>query len=241
MTEGSAATAPAPAARAVLKGLLLIATLVAAAWLVEASGLSALDEHWIDARIRGHGADGELLFLAVATAAVCLAMPRQVIGFLGGYAFGVTQGTALAWAATVLACGLTFFYARLFARGLVIHRFGRRLKRMDAVLSEHPFTTTLLIRLLPAGNNLATNLIGGVSSVRPLPFVAGSAVGYLPQTLIFALLGSGVRIDAELRVVVSVVLFIGSALLGVHLFRKLRRGRQVAEEMAALTADQTRG
>jgi uncharacterized membrane protein YdjX (TVP38/TMEM64 family) len=230
------ATAPSPQ-RVVLKGLLLIATLTAAAWGVEASGLLTINEAWIDSRIRGQGFDGELLYLGVATAAVCLAMPRQVIGFLGGYAFGVGVGTGLAWLSTVLACGLSFFYARLFARDLVLHRFGRRLRRMDAFLADNPFTTTLLIRLLPAGNNLATNLVGGVSSVRPLPFVAGSAVGYVPQTVIFALLGSGVRIDAELRVAVSVGLFAGSALLGLYLFRKLRRGRQVAEEMAALSGD----
>lgn len=236
MTQGSAAAAP-PAGRPLLKGLLLIATLVAAAWLLESAGLTGLDEAWIDSRIRGHGAGGEVLFLAVATAAVCLAVPRQAISFLGGYAFGVIEGSLLAWAGTVLACGVSFTYARLFARGLVAHRFGPRLRRMDAVLADHPFTTTLLIRLLPAGNNLATNLLAGVSSVRPLPFVAGSAAGYVPQTVIFALLGSGVRVDAEVQIAVSVVLFIASAVLGVHLFTRLRRGRRVAEEMAALSAD----
>lgn len=229
-----AATAPA-SARVVFKGLVLIATLTAAAWGIEAAGLLSLNEAWIDSHIRGNGLTGELLYLAVGTAAVCLAAPRQVVSFLGGYAFGVGLGTGLAWLATVLGCVLTFFYARLFARGLVAHRFGRRLQRMDAFLADHPFSTTLLIRLLPAGNNLATNLIAGVASVRPLPFFAGSAVGYLPQTLIFALLGSGVRVDAELRVAVSVLLFIGSAVLGLYLYRKLRSSRR---DVAALDEDQ---
>lgn len=229
-----AAALPA-SARVVLKGLVLIATLTAAAWGIEAAGLLSLNEAWIDTHIRDHGLDGELLYLAVATAAVCLAAPRQVVSFLGGYAFGVALGTGLAWLATVLGCIMTFLYARLFARELVAHRFGRRLQRMDAFLSDHPFSTTLLIRLLPAGNNLATNLIAGVSSVRAGPFFGGSTLGYLPQTLIFALLGSGVRIDAELRVAVSVLLFIGSAVLGLYLYRKLRRSRR---DVSALDEDQ---
>ena len=84
---------------------------------------------------------------------------------------------------------------------------------------------TLLIRLLPLGSNLVTNLAAGVSSVGAAPFFLGSSIGYLPQTLVFALVGSGFSVDPELRIAISVVLFIVSGFLGVTLYRKYRHGK----------------
>ncbi|MEJ0045470.1 MAG: hypothetical protein WDN04_04535 [Rhodospirillales bacterium] len=40
---------------------------------------------------------------------------------------------------------------------------------------------------------MVLNLAAGVASVRPGAFLAGSLLGYVPQTAIFALLGSGVQ------------------------------------------------
>ena len=51
-----------------------------------------------------------------------LAVPRHIVSFLGGYAFGLGLGTALALAATELGCVLSFFYARLIGRPLVAKR-----------------------------------------------------------------------------------------------------------------------
>lgn len=221
--------------RVLLKGLVLIATLLAGAWLVEATGLS-IDEAWVDSRIRGKGPEGELLFVAMGTAAAALGVPRQLVAFSGGYAFGIVEGTLWSLLAMVSSCVVDFFYARLIARGFVQARFGRRIARFDAVLRGHPFSTTLLIRLLPAGNNVLTNLLAGVSTAPALPFFAGSAVGYVPQAVIFALLGSGIKVDPELRISASVVLFVAAALLGVYLFRRIRRNRRVEEEMAAIMA-----
>lgn len=186
----SAAIAP------LLKGLLLVTVLMAAVALVRASGLIDLDEAWIDAHIRDQGLAGHGLYLAVATVAICVAVPRAAVSFLGGYAFGGMTGTGLAWAATVLACILTAGGARLFARGLVSRRLGPRLQRLDGVLSARPFTTPMVMHLIPVGSNAVYNLIGGVSGARLLPFVAGSAIGYVPQTVLGALAGAGIHLDA---------------------------------------------
>ncbi|NJO54131.1 MAG: VTT domain-containing protein, partial [Bacteroidales bacterium] len=120
-------------------------------------------------------------------------------------------------------------YARLLGRALVQHRFPRRIAAIDGVLHGNTFSMTLLLRLLPVGSNLVTNLAAGVSSVRMMPFVAGSALGYVPQTLVFALAGSGVQLDAELRIAVSAGLFIVSGALGVMLYRRYRRSKRLDE------------
>ena len=66
-----------------------------------------------------------------------------------------------------------------------------------------------------------------------MPFFAGSAIGYIPQTVIFALLGSGIHLDPVLRITTAVVLFVISGMIGVYLFRRYRASRALDREMAA--------
>ncbi|MBI1942173.1 MAG: TVP38/TMEM64 family protein [Betaproteobacteria bacterium] len=221
--------------RALAPGLVFLATLAAIAWLLR-SGLALewLSEDWsarIDRDVRGKGAAGELLFLAVGGLACALAVPRHFVSFLGGYAFGFGPGTLLALAATEIGCALTFFYARLVGRPLVSKRFGARVRRIDDFLAANPFAMTLLIRLLPVGNNFATSLAAGVSRVPAWLFLLGSLVGYLPQTLVFALAGSGVEAGAGLRVGLAALLFLVSAAIGIWLYRRYRHGRTLGEEV----------
>lgn len=92
---------------------------------------------------------------------------------------------------------------------------------------------TLLIRLLPVGNNLLTNLAAGISSIRPTAFFSGSYLGYLPQTLVFALVGSGVNISQPLKIGLAAALFVVSGLLGVYLYRHHRHGLSIDDEVDA--------
>jgi uncharacterized membrane protein YdjX (TVP38/TMEM64 family) len=213
--------------RLVLKGLLLMASLAAIGWGLDASGLRHhLDAEWVDREIRGQGGAGWMLFIGTGALAVAVGLPRQGVCFLGGYAFGLGQGLLLGQIASILGCALCFFYARLLGRDLVRHRFADRLGRLDALLHDHPMTTTMLIRFLPVGSpNLLTNLLAGVSTVRPAPFLAGSFIGYLPWSLISALLGSGIHVQPVVRGGLSVLLFLVSAALGGFLYRRLRQGQ----------------
>lgn len=225
--------------RVILRGLLFMLILLALGYVLEETHFGAsLNQAWIDSQIRGKGMSGELLFVAVGALAAALAMPRQVISFLGGYAFGLMTGTLLALIAITLACALSFLCARWLGRQFIAARFGPRIQRIDAFLSCNPFTMALLIRLLPVGNNLLTNLTAGVTSVRAFPFILGSMLGYIPQTLVFVLIGSGVNVDPTLRIGLAVVLFLVSGMLGVWLYRKYRHGHSLGEDVdAALDAE----
>lgn len=218
--------------RHILHGLLFLASLVGLFFLLRWVGLD-LDQGWIDREVRGRGLTGELVFIGAGALAMAVGLPRQVIAFLGGYAFGALLGTALALLSAVLGCALSFHYARLLGRALVEGRFPDKVRRLDEFLGRHPFNMALLIRLLPVGHNLSTNLIAGVSSVRALPFIAGSALGYLPQTLVFALAGSGVHLDPVWRIGSAVFLFLISAILGVWLYRRFRAGTAYDAEIEA--------
>jgi uncharacterized membrane protein YdjX (TVP38/TMEM64 family) len=221
-------------ARVILKGLALILSLALLGYLFKTSDLgNSVNEAWIDARVRGHGVNGALLFLLMGGLLTAIGLPRQIIAFLGGYAFSVGLGTLLGALAALLGCMLSFGYARLFAKGLLRDRLGERAGRFDRFIHDHPFSMTVLVRLLPVGNNLLTNLAAGISSIRARHFFAGTLLGYLPQTLVFALVGSGVHIAPALKLGLAVVLFLISGVLGAGLYRRFRRGHSLDAQIDA--------
>ena len=208
-------------ARSLLRGLALIATLVLIGWGMEAVGLGRfLDTGWIDAQVRGQGWGGAGLFLLVGSALVACGLPRLAVSFLAGYAAGLSEGIALALVASLIGSALDFYYARLFGRDFVRRRLGARAQRVDRFLGQNSFATIVAIRFLPVGNNLVTNLVAGISAIPASAFLAGSLVGFVPQTIVFVLLGSGIKVDPPLRVGLSVALFIASAALGAILYRR---------------------
>jgi uncharacterized membrane protein YdjX (TVP38/TMEM64 family) len=100
--------------------------------------------------------------------------------------------------------------------------------RLDAQLSAQPFMASLTLRLLPVGNNVVLSLLAGLSSVSAPAFLVASAIGYVPQTLVFALLGSGVQVSHTEQIVLGGVLFVASAVLGIVLMRRWKPARQPA-------------
>lgn len=217
------------------KGLVMIVSLVGIGYALKALGLSDMfDTNWVDNEVKGKGISGELIFVAMSALLTAVGFPRQAVAFLGGYAFGFVEGTALALAGATAGCVLAFGYARILGRGFVQRHFGRRIARFEAFLAESPFLTTLLIRFLPVGSNVVTNLVAGVSRVPMPPFVLGSAAGYLPQTIVFVLIGSGVQIDPTFRIGLGAVLFIASAALGIFLLRRMRRKGEFVDDEAEI-------
>jgi len=217
--------------RSLAKLALLAAGLVLGGLLLRALGATPGTE-WVDRYIRGQGLLGEAVFLLAGAAATAAGVPRQGVAFLGGYAFGAAVGTGLALVAQLLGAVLAFTWAGMVGRGWaerrLAGRFGRRLRPVHEALTATPFGATLALRLLPIGNNLALNLLAGMSGIALLPFLAGSALGYLPQTLVFALLGKGVRVDGAWQLALSAVLLAGSVGIGLWLLRRHRAGRALA-------------
>ena len=214
-------------ARFIFRGLLVMVILVLITWLLK----DVLDQGWIDAQVRDNGAAGVLLFVLVCSLLGSIGLSRQVIAFLGGYAFGFSQGVVLSMVAVVAACITTFYISRVLLRSYLEKRFSGRIQQIDTFLHENTFTMALLVRLLPLGSNWMINIGAGVSSVRKLPFFFGSALGYIPQMLIFSLLGSGTRVDQFWQIAIAMTLFILAASLGVVLYRKVARGKTLGQKI----------
>jgi uncharacterized membrane protein YdjX (TVP38/TMEM64 family) len=198
---------------AFLRAALLIAGLLAAGYTLRIFApdmLHAVRPTW----------QGASLLLCAGALLTAVGLPRQLVAFAGGFAFGALAGGALALIAQLAGCAASFVWARVLGRDFARRRLRGRWRNLDGFLAAHPFTATLTLRLLPVSNNLLLNLLAGVSAVRSVPFLAASLVGYVPQTAIFAMLGSGVHVQRSVQIAVAAALFLASAVLGIMLMRR---------------------
>lgn len=188
-----------------------------------------IDQQWLQAMLHQSVLPGEVWFLLLGAVLASVGISRQALAFLGGYAFGLTEGLLVSSLATLAGCILTYLGARFLVRDYVLHHFTPRMQRIHRFMNRHTFSMTLLIRLLPFGSNVLVNVVAGATSIRPLAFFAGSGLGYIPQMLIFSLLGSGVAIDPSWEILAGTLLFLLSGVLGVYLYRRYRHDESLSD------------
>lgn len=181
------------------------------------------DKDWIADYVSTHGVQGQLLLLGCAVLFTAVGAPRQLISFTFGFTFGAVNGTVYALLCTLLSAVMVYVLAHFILKQTLIRYFGRRYQRFCDFVSVQPFSKVLLARIFPVGSNVITNLLSGVAGVPMLAFIIASALGYLPQTLIFALAGSGVGSANEWQLIVSIILGIFSLVLTSHLYRQYKK------------------
>ncbi len=215
-------THTAAIATTAIKPALMAGAMVTVAFCLPLLGANSAQSTLVNLVSAG-GVQGPVMYLVLATVLTAIGLPRQVPAFVAGYAFGAWSGVAIALLSQIMACGIDFVWARAVGRDYVKRRFGKHLRRIDAALAARPFMATLTLRLMPVGSNILLNLAAGLSSVRPLPFLVASLIGFIPQTVIFSLIGCGSAPSHTHILVIGIATFGVSASLGVLLFRKYRQ------------------
>lgn len=179
------------------------------------------------ARLESAGLVGVLMFLGAGALATGVGLPRQLLAFIGGLAYGIVPGLALALLAALAGCYLTVRLSTAFFSDWVRQRYPAFISQLDNLLQNDVFIKILMLRLQPLGTNLLTNVCIGFTSVSRWKFLLSSGIGYVPQMLVFVLIGSGIRVGSEAQWVLSAVLMALSVLLGILIIRlhKLRVAR----------------
>lgn len=171
-------------------------------------------------QIQSMGALGFVLFLTAGALATSIGLPRQFFAFVGGYVFGLTEGVLLSSIAAIVGCAITFSLSRYLFANKVAKRYGAFVSALNTIIREDTFLKIIVLRLQPLGTNLLTNLCAGVSDIPARTFLVSSWVGYLPQMLVFALMGSGVRIGSNEYLLYGLSLLLISLLLGGFLYKR---------------------
>ncbi len=203
----------APILPALLKAALMMALLVCAGVLLRQAGAGALRDVHANAR-------GALVLVLAGGLMTAVGLPRQVLAFSAGFVFGAPWGVAWALLGQIIGCALGYTAARTIIGNWARRHLAGRWQKLDRFIIAQPFTATLTLRLSPISNNVALNLLAGATGISAVAFLAGSLIGYIPQTIIFALLGSGVHVGERAQLAAGVALFFASAALGALLWQR---------------------
>jgi uncharacterized membrane protein YdjX (TVP38/TMEM64 family) len=215
-----------------LRRLLLLLGAAAAAFILlyfTPVGAVVRDIHSLRAFLAGDDFWAELAYTGIVVALVALGAPRLIFYVLGGLAFGFWQGLVLAQVGAVIGSWLTFCAVRSGGRGWLRQRFGSHRFVGKAFRVRSSVKAVVMIRQLP----LTSVMINGglaLSQVSPRVFVIGTFIGYLPQGVIAALIGSGVVDEKAMEglgklVAAGIVLSVGAFLL----WRRRKQGGRAQE------------
>ena len=173
--------------------------------------------------LESRGLPGMAVFVLAGMCATAVGLPRQLVAFIGGLAYGVLPGLPLSLVAALLGCFITASVSYRFFRVAVLRKFPKPVAALEKLIRDDLFLKVLVLRLQPLGTNLLTNICIGFTSASMKIFLAASAIGYVPQMLVFILLGSGVRVGSQTQFALSLALLVVSVVLGVVLYRRHRR------------------
>ena len=170
------------------RAALLAGWLLVVVWAV----LSGPDLETVRSWTDGAGLGGSFVYLASYTLAVQAMVPRPALNIAGGLLFGLALGVVLALIGGVLAALAQFVVARHVARDAVSRRLPERVRgKLEGLAGGRALLAVVQLRLVPVIPYQMVNYGFGLTGVRVIPFVLGTALGSLPSTVALVLVGAG--------------------------------------------------
>jgi uncharacterized membrane protein YdjX (TVP38/TMEM64 family) len=217
----------APGFNKELRRLLFLLAAAAAAFVLlyfTPVGGIVRDIHQLRAFLAGDDLWAEVAYVFLVVGLVAIGAPRLIFYVLGGLAFGFWQGLVLAQIGAVTGSWLTFWAVRHGGRDWFERHLGRHRLVGRAFRVRSSVKAVVLIRQLP----LTSVMINGglaLSQVSARAFLLGTFIGYLPQGIIAALIGSGVVDEKAVEGLGKLAAAGIVLLLGAFMLWRWRRGR----------------
>lgn len=173
--------------RAGLLAALLAVGVVAAATVDLPAVDSARD--WLDRA----GPAGPVLLAVGVGLALLGPVPRTALSVLAGLVAGFGTGLVVSLAGGMLGGLGAFALGRALGRPAVAALAGPRLARADRFLDARGFGAVLALRLFPAAPFTVVSYAAGLSAVRPGAYLAATALGLVPSTVLQVGAGASVQ------------------------------------------------
>ena len=126
-----------------------------------------------------------VIFFALYSAMTAIGFPALPFTVAGGAIFGHVYGSLLSWAAAIVGCLLGYLIARGVGRESARRWIAKR--SVGAALTQSTsFLTLLRLRLVPVIPLSVVNFAAGLARTRLAAYVAATAIGVLPATVVFA-------------------------------------------------------
>eukprot|EP00245_Coleochaete_scutata_P004258 TRINITY_DN16598_c0_g1_i1.p1 TRINITY_DN16598_c0_g1~~TRINITY_DN16598_c0_g1_i1.p1 ORF type:complete len:403 (+),score=63.02 TRINITY_DN16598_c0_g1_i1:203-1411(+) len=175
----------------VATGVVLAVVGIGGAGFVFKDELNGLIGH-LNEYIEGYGAVGYLVFILAYASLEIVAIPAIPLTMTAGLLFGNVTGTVLVSIAGTIAATVAFLIARYVARDrlLLLAKDNKQFLAIDKAIGEDSFKIVTLLRLSPLLPFSLGNYLYGLTSVKLVPYVAGSWLGMLPGTWAYVCAGA---------------------------------------------------
>ncbi len=171
----------------------------------------------------------EPLFVIAYGIIASLGLPAFPLTLAGGAIFGLALGSSLSWLGALLGASGAYALARVLGRDAIHGLLGKLGGKLDALGERHGFTTILRLRLVPVMPFNVLSLASGIAGVPYREFLAGTALGIIPGTIIYTYFAdslvagvSGAGHTAFVRATLAAVLLLAVSFVPA-LVRRMRR------------------
>ena len=206
------------------KALVLVSLVATGWWLLHTRLFQNLE---LQQQLQGFFVDYGLwawpLFTLSCIGFTAVGGSRQLIALACGVLLGGWLGALVSTVYTLVGAVLTIGFSYYLAPAWLYRRFGNRLSALQKLLDHRTWLWICTLRLLPIGSNLVTNLACGLVKLPLKHVMLGSAIGYLPQMLLFSYIGSGLAFNDMSQLVISSIFLLGSILLGTVLYQQQKK------------------
>lgn len=132
------------------------------------------------------------VFVALYIAVVALSLPgATILTVSGGLLFGALAGGLAVIVGATIGATVIFLIARSAIGDVLARRAGPRIAALTEGFREDAFNYLLFLRLVPLFPFFLVNLAPAILGVRLAPFVIATAIGIIPGTFVYALVGAG--------------------------------------------------
>jgi uncharacterized membrane protein YdjX (TVP38/TMEM64 family) len=107
-------------------------------------------------------------------------------------AFGGWTGFAYSWIGTMVSSLVGFYLGRLGGARTLDRFSGAGVRRFMDHVGRNGFLASLVVRLVPSAPFIVVNMAAGVTPMRTLDFVLGTAIGIVPKIALTAFAGNSI-------------------------------------------------
>ena len=156
------------------------------------------------------------LFILVYILQTSFSLPGATIMTLaGGFLFGSLWGPLYVNIGATTGATLAFLAARYLFHQWVERKFGDRLGPIQDGFAKNAFSYLLTLRLIPFFPFFLVNLLSGLTRVKVSTYIAATAVGIIPGSVVYTFPGRQLDTINALSELVSPRLLLAFSLLGL--------------------------
>ncbi len=155
-------------------------------------------------------------YMIIFILAALLSIPVTVLlTILGGFLFGTFVGLIYAIISATIGATLLFLAVRYLIGNFVQKTFKRQLVAFNENIEMYGYSYLLTLQLLPITPTFLINVLAGLTPLSLWTFVWTTAVGIMPGSLIYTIVGQQLQTIKSVSNIFSLPMLIASTLLAI--------------------------